>query len=79
MGCRISLKMHVLHSHLDTFPMNVSDVRDEHGERFHKDISEMEERYKGKWNLAMMSVYYWTLKRDSEGHVHKRKGRKMHF
>jgi len=25
-------------------------VSDEHGERFHQDISSMEKRYQGKWN-----------------------------
>ena len=39
MSARMSLKMHFLHSHLDFFPENNSDVSDEHGERFHQDIS----------------------------------------
>lgn len=32
MGCRMSLKMHFLHSHLDFFPPNLGAVSDEHGE-----------------------------------------------
>ena len=34
MGCNMSLKVHVLHSHLDFFWENLGDVSDEHGERF---------------------------------------------
>jgi len=48
LGCDLSLKMPFLFSHLDFFPLNCGDVSDEHGERFHQDISMMEHRYKGK-------------------------------
>ena len=34
--------IHFLHSHLDFFPESLSTVSDEHGERFHQDIVEME-------------------------------------
>ncbi|UYV68846.1 hypothetical protein LAZ67_6001252 [Cordylochernes scorpioides] len=44
LGCNMSLKIHFLHSHLDFFPDNLGAVSDEHGERFHQDIS-MEKRY----------------------------------
>jgi len=46
MGCRMSLKLHFLHSHLDFFPDNLGDVSDEHGERFHQNIATMEQRYR---------------------------------
>ena len=42
-GENLSLKMHFLHSHIDFFPDNLSDVSDERGERFHQDISLMEQ------------------------------------
>ncbi|UYV76875.1 LAMA2 [Cordylochernes scorpioides] len=45
LGCNMSLKIHFLHSHLDFFPENLGAVSDEHGERFHQDISSMEKRY----------------------------------
>jgi hypothetical protein len=67
--------MRFLFSHLDTFPENLGDISDEHGERFHQDISDLGERYKGKRNLTMMSDYFWTLVRDTNDHEHKRKGR----
>ena len=47
MGCRMSLKVHYLHSHLDFFRDNLGHVSEEHGERFHQDILLMEQRYKG--------------------------------
>ncbi|UYV78673.1 hypothetical protein LAZ67_16002341 [Cordylochernes scorpioides] len=48
LGCNMSLKIHFLHSHLDFFPDNLGAVSDEHGERFHQDISSMEKRYQEK-------------------------------
>jgi hypothetical protein len=59
-GCNMSLKVH----HVDFFPDNLGTVSDEHGERFHQDISNMEKRYQGKWSLSMVADYCWTLKRD---------------
>jgi hypothetical protein len=60
----MSQKMHFLDSHLDFFPQNLGNVSDEHGERFHQDISTVETRYQGKWNPIMLADYCWTLKRD---------------
>ena len=57
MGCRMSLKLHFLHSHLDFFRENLSDVSEEHGELVHQDILYMENRYQGKWNESMMGDY----------------------
>ena len=48
MGCRMSFKIHFLHSHLNFFPPNLGAVSDEHGERFHQDITKMESNYQGK-------------------------------
>ncbi|UYV67886.1 hypothetical protein LAZ67_5002395 [Cordylochernes scorpioides] len=64
LGCNMSLKIHFLHSHLDFFPDNLGAVVDEHGERFHQDISSMEKRYQGKWSPSMLADYCWTLKSD---------------
>ena len=35
LGCRMSLKIHFLHSHLQFFPENLGMVSDIQGERFH--------------------------------------------
>ncbi|KDR11031.1 hypothetical protein L798_15240 [Zootermopsis nevadensis] len=59
----MSFKMHLLHSHLDFIPSNCSAVSDEHGERFHQDISVMEQRYKNKWSAAMLADYCWMVKK----------------
>lgn len=66
MGCRMSLKIHFLHSHLNFFPENLGAVSDEQGERFHQDILTMEQRYQGRWDPAMMGDYCWFLMRESD-------------
>ena len=50
----MSLKIHFSFLHLDFFPLNCGDVNDEHGERFHQDVSVMEHKYKGKWSAAKL-------------------------
>jgi len=72
-GCRMSIKMHYLHSHLDFFRPNLTDVSEEHGERFHQDIQVMEKRYQGRWDEAMMGDYVWTLIREDK-QIYKRIG-----
>lgn len=73
MGCRQSLKIHLLDSHLDFFPENLGDVSDEQGERFHQDIATMERRYQGRWDEGMMSDYCWQLLRDNKDYAFNRK------
>jgi hypothetical protein len=65
LGCNMSLQLHFLHSHLDYFAQNLGSVSEEHGERFHQDIREIEKRYEGGWTVNMMADYFWMLKRDS--------------
>jgi hypothetical protein len=67
LGCNMSLKMHFLLPHLDSFPLNCEAVSDENGERFHQDISVTERMYKGKWSAAMLGDYCWLMKRDAPG------------
>ena len=71
-GWRMSLKMYFLHSHLDFFPTNLGEVSDEHGERFHQDISVMETRYQGWFNPNMMGDYCCFLQRETNS-TQKRK------
>jgi hypothetical protein len=68
-GCNMSLKV----DHLDFFPENLGAVSDQHGERFHQDIYNMEKRYQGKWSLSMLADYCWTLKRDVPQATYSRK------
>jgi hypothetical protein len=55
------------------FPENLGAVSEEHGERFHQDIKEIERRYQGQWNVNMMGDYCWKLHRKIlETHVRGR-------
>jgi hypothetical protein len=55
LGCNMSLKIHMLHSHLDFFPDNCGMVSDEHGECFHQEIATIKKRYQGKWSTSMLA------------------------
>lgn len=74
----LPLKMHFLKSHIDFFPGNLGDFSDEHGERFHQDISDMEDRFNGRYAPKMLGEYCWSLLRDTRA-LHKRRGPKKHF
>ena len=65
MGCRMSLKLHILHSHIDEFKDNLGDYSEEQAERFHQDVKSYEERCKGQYNENMMSDF-WNLRRESD-------------
>ena len=71
LGCNVSLKIHMLHSHLDFFP-NYGMASDEQGERFHQEIAKMEKRNQGKWSSSMFADYCWTLVRNAPEQLHKR-------
>ncbi|XP_076043843.1 uncharacterized protein LOC143026937 [Oratosquilla oratoria] len=79
MGCRMSLKVHFLDSHLDFFPENLGAVSDEQGERFHQDIASMEQRYQGFWNAGMLADYCWMLYRDDPQKKHQRNSKSQKF
>ena len=79
MGCRMSLKIHFLYSHLNFFPPNLGAVSDEHGERFHQDITKMESNYQGKWNSRMMGEFCWMLLHDIPKAKYTRSSKKTHF
>ena len=64
LGCRMSVKVPFLHSHLDYFPSKLGAMSEKQGERFHQDIKTMETRYQGRWDCSMMADYCWSLKRD---------------
>ena len=76
LGCRMSIKLHYLHSHLDKFPDNSGNVCEEQGERFHQDIKVMEDRYQGRWDSHMMSDYCWSLMRANPDALHKASSKK---
>ena len=76
MGCRMSLKIHFLHSYF--FLPNLGAVSDEYGERFHQDITKMESNYQGKWNPGMMRDFCWMFLRDIPEAKYTR-SKKTHF
>ena len=57
-GCRMSVELHFLCSHLDFFQENLGDFSEEHSERFHQDIELMEKQYKGRWDSAMLETTF---------------------
>ena len=73
LGCNMSLKIHMLDSHLCFFPANLGAVSDEPGERFHQTISLMEKCYQGKWCTGMLADYCWRLKKDLPEDKYSRK------
>ena len=79
MGCRMSIKLHVFHSHLEAFKSNMGAYSEEQGERFHQDLQHFEKRYQGQYNERMLGDYIWGLIRESDL-TYKRKSRKfVHF
>jgi hypothetical protein len=72
LGCNMSLKIHMLHSHLDFFPDNCGMVSNEHGERFHPEIAMMEKQYHGRWSTSMLADYSWTIAINAPEQLHKR-------
>ena len=75
LGARMSLKMHILHSHFDFFPPNLGKVSDEQEERFHQDISVIEGRYQGRFDANMIRDLCWYLQRESKCLSYKRKSK----
>lgn len=77
-GSHLPLKMHFLKSHLDYFPDNLGAFSDEQGERFHQDLSDMEDRFNNRYTPQMLGEYCWSVLRDTRA-LHKRVGTKRHF
>ena len=44
----------------------MAEIRDEHGELFHQEIEEMENRYQGRITKNMLADYCWFLQRESD-------------
>ena len=73
LGCRTSLKLHFLHSHLDFFRDNLGNISEEYGERFHQYIQAIENCYQGRWNEAMMEDDVWNLMWKCNTHIQAKK------
>ncbi|KAL7877007.1 hypothetical protein SRHO_G00036500 [Serrasalmus rhombeus] len=79
MGCRMSLKIHILDAHLDKFKENMGAYSEEQGERFHQDIMNFECRYQGQYNENMMGDYIWGLIRESDLQYSRKSRKTTHF
>ena len=76
--------LHVTESSFPGFPSGfflekLGTVSDEHGERFHQDISTIEKRYQGFWNNIMLADYCWTLYRNQSAQEHRQKFKSQRF
>lgn len=79
MGCRMSLKVHILDAHLESFKENMGAYSEEQGERFHQDMQLFERRYQGAYNENMMGDYIWGLIRESDLKYARKSRKTMHF
>ncbi|KAL6465610.1 hypothetical protein MHYP_G00257430 [Metynnis hypsauchen] len=79
MGCRMSLKIHILDAHLDKFKENMGAYSEEQGELFHQDIMNFERRYQGEYNENMMGDYIWGLICESDLQYSRRSRKTTHF
>jgi hypothetical protein len=61
----MSLILHFLNSHLDSIPKKMRAVSNEHGEKFHQDISQFGKGYSGKWSPNILDDYYWKFIRET--------------
>ncbi|GBO23414.1 hypothetical protein AVEN_55237-1 [Araneus ventricosus] len=71
-GCKMSLKVHFLHSHIVCFPENLGVYSEEQGERSHQNVRDIERRYQGRWDVNMLADHCWMLRRDTEDGKRKR-------
>ena len=79
MKVNMSLKIHMMHFHLDFYPENIEAVSDEHGERFHQDIGTIEKRFKSEWSENALAEYYWNLMPDKANAHHHRACKRKSF
>ncbi|KAL7839426.1 hypothetical protein SRHO_G00260840 [Serrasalmus rhombeus] len=79
MGCRMSLKIHILDAHLHKFKENMGAYSEEQGKRFHQDIMNFECRYQGQYNENMMGDYIWGLIRESDLQYSRKSRKTTHF
>lgn len=70
--CNMSLKLHLLHSHLDYIPGNLGAFSEEQGERFHQDLKELEKHCQRYWDVNIMADYCWSVKQEDTSQEHSR-------
>jgi hypothetical protein len=78
LGCKMIVKVHYLHSHLDRFPENFGALSEDQGERFHQDKNNGSQIPR-KMGCNMMADYCWNLMRDCPGRSNSRISYKRSF
>ena len=63
LGCKMSIKVHFLFSHLNKFPENVGSVTDE----------------QERWDCHLLADYSWSIQRDCPEKEYKRKSTSANF
>ena len=76
MGCRMSIKVHILDAHIGKFKENMEAYSEEQGERFHQDILDFEHR---QYNKSMMGDYIWGLIKESDLQYTRKSRKTTHF
>ena len=76
MGCRMSLKVHMLDFHLEKFKENMGRYSEEQGDRFYQDMLKFEQRYQGQYTERMMGEYIWNVVREIEDEGQRREREK---
>jgi hypothetical protein len=79
LGCKMSLKLHFLASHLDYFPPKLEAVSEEQGKRFHLQLKDVERRYQGRWDENTTADYCWSITRDDASREHSTTSRTYKF
>jgi hypothetical protein len=79
LGCKMSLKLHFLASHLDYGPPNLGAVSEQQGERFHQELKDVERHYQGRWDVNMKADYCWSIARDDASREPSRASRTYKF
>lgn len=69
----VTLKMHALLSHLESFPPNCGDYSDEQGERAHQDFLKVEQQFNGKNMVSALETYCNSLVRETDPASDRRK------
>ena len=79
MGASLTVKLHLLHAHLDRFPSNCGQFSDEQAERGHQQLLPYENRFKGDRGVSFAGEVFHGLKRSISEHqrkaIHKRNHR----
>ena len=79
LGCRISIKVYYLHSHMDHFPENLGDLSMEWGRQFHQDLRTMKRDTKETGIPTRWQIYCWSIHYDGPSPSHHKKSSKPYF